>query len=342
MRNRERRRGRGRRFVVGFLILLAVLWCGYWYAASRVAAMGIEKVAAAVAAHGSKAACGTQAIAGFPLSLDVQCSGARLAGTDLSADLGQIGVTAPLYYPGHVEASLTAPLTLNAPGLGLAVTASWSAARARADVGLDGLSGASAHLAALTLEQSGDSARLPFRKVSADEAEFVAAPGEVDDYRLTVSARDVVIEPASGRQLPVLAGAVDLSALKFGRSLGTDPVQAIRAWIGKGGAIDLTRLTLFLGPASVSASGPLTLAADGLLSGTLTVRLVGLDQLPDILEGIKPGSHDRVAQFVATVSAFTKAVKTEEGEARETVLTIKDGTVSVGLIPVGKIPPVKL
>jgi hypothetical protein len=329
------------RWLVGVLIVLAVLWCGYWYAASKVAAMGIEKVTAAVAAHGRTAGCGTQAIAGFPLSLDVQCSDAKLAGTDLSADLGQIGVTAPLYYPGHVEANLTAPLTLNAPGLGLAITASWSAARARADVGLDGLSGASAHLAALTLEQSGDSVRLPFRKVSADEAEIVAAPGETDDYRLAVSARDVVIEPASGQKLPVLAGAVDLSALKFGRSLGTDPAQAIHTWIGKGGAIDLTRLTLFLGPASVSASGPLTLAPDGLLSGTLTVRLVGLDQLPDILEGIKPGSRDRVAQFVATVSAFTKAVKTEEGEARETVLTIKDGTVSVGLIPVGKIPAVR-
>jgi hypothetical protein len=324
------------------LILLALLWCGYWYAASKVAAMGIERVAAAVAAHGRKAGCGTQAIAGFPLSLDVQCAGATFAGGDMSADLGQIGLTAPLYYPGHVEADLTAPLVFNAPGTGLAITASWAAARASADVGLSGLSGASAKLAALTLEQSGQSLRLPFRKVSADEAEFVAAPGEGEDYRITGSARDLVVEPSSGQKLPVLAGAVDLSALKFGRSLGTDPRAALRAWIGRGGGIDLTRLTLFLGPASVSASGPLTLSSAGLLSGTLTVRLVGLEQLPDIMEGIRPGSHDRVAQFVTAVSAFTKPVKTEEGEARETILTIAGGTVSVGLIPLGKIPPLKL
>ena len=110
----------------------------------------------------------------------------------------------------------------------------------------------------------------------------------------------------------------------------------------KGGGIDLTRLTLFLGPASISASGPLTLSSAGLLSGTLNVRLVGLDQLPDIAEGIRQGSRDRVAQIVAAISAFTKPVKTEEGEARETVLTVVNGTVMVGLIPVGKIPPLKL
>jgi len=324
------------------VIFLAVLWCGYWYAASRVAAMGIEKVVAAVAAHGRQAGCGTQAIAGFPLSLDVQCSGAKFAGSDMSAGLGQIGLSAPLYYPGHVQADLTGPLVLNAPGPGLAITASWQAAKATADVGLGGLSGGSARLAALTLEQSGDSFRLPFRKVSASEAEFVAAPGSGDDYRLTGSARDLVIEPPSGEKLPALAGAVDLSALKFGGTLGTDPMQAVRAWVAGGGAMDLTRLTLFLGSASVSASGPLTLSSSGLLSGTLTVRVVGIDQLPDIAEGIRPGTHDHVAQLVTAISAFTRPVKTEEGEARETILNIRDGAVRVGIIPVGRIPPVQL
>jgi hypothetical protein len=112
------------RWLVGVLIVLAVLWCGYWYAASRVAAMGMEKVVAAAAAHGRQAGCGTQAIAGFPLSLDVQCSGVKFAGSDMSAGLGQIGLSAPLYYPGHVQADLTGPLVLNAPGPGLAITAS--------------------------------------------------------------------------------------------------------------------------------------------------------------------------------------------------------------------------
>jgi len=342
MRQRVKRRGRPLRWLVGVLVVLAVLWSGYWYAASKVAAMGIERVTAAVAAHGREAGCGTQAIAGFPLSLDVQCSGAKFAGPDMSADLGQIGISAPLYYPGHVEANLTAPLTFNAPGPGLAVTASWQAAEASADVGLDGLSGARAHLTALTLDQAGASLRLPFAKVSADQAEFAAAPGDAEDYRLTGSARQVIIESASGQKLPVLAATVDLSALKFGRSLGTDIKKTIRAWIAKGGGIDLNRVTLFLGNSSVSASGPLTLSPQGLLSGTLTVRMVRLEELPALAEEIKPGTRDRVAQLVTAVSAFTKPVKTEEGDARETVLNIKDGAVMVGIIPVGKIPPLKL
>ena len=69
-------------------------------------------------------------MAGFPLSLDLQCGGAKFADQAMSADLGHIAVTAPLYRPGHFEASLTAPLVFNAPDLGLAVTASWSGARA--------------------------------------------------------------------------------------------------------------------------------------------------------------------------------------------------------------------
>lgn len=342
MSNRERRRGRGRRWVVGILILLVVLWSGYWFAASRVAAMGIGRVSAAAAAHGHQAGCGTQAIAGFPLSLDVQCAAARFAGSDISADLGKIGLSAPLYFPGHVEANLTGPFVLNAPGPGIAVTAAWQQARATADVGLSGLSGASVQLADLSLQQAGDSARLPFRNVSAAAAELVATPGAGDDFRLTGSARDLVIEPTSGRKLPVLAGTVDLSALKFGRGLGTDPTRAIRAWIETGGAMDLTKLTLFLGDASISASGPLSLSPAGLLSGTLTVSVVGLEHLPDIMEGIKPGTHDRVATLVAAVGAFTRLVKTEKGDARQAVLNIRDGVVRVGIIPIGRIPPLTL
>ncbi len=337
----KRRRGRGRRIILGTIIVLALLWCGYWYAASKVAAVGLERVVAAVASHGRTAVCGTQSMAGFPLSLDLQCSGARFADPAMSADLGHIALTAPLYRPGHVDANLTAPLVLNAPDLGLAVTASWSAARVSADAGLNGLSGASGTLTALSLEQAGASLRLPFRKIGAGEAEFAAAPGNGNDYRLTGSARDIVIEPLSGQKLPVLAGALDVSALKFGRSLGLDPKKVLQDWVAKGGAIDLTRLTLFLGAASISASGPLTLSSAGLLSGTLNVRLVGLDKLPDIAEGIRPGSHDRVAQVVAGISAFTKSVKTEDGEARETVFAIRNGLVMAGLLPLGVIPAIK-
>jgi hypothetical protein len=74
------------------------------------------------------------------------------------------------------------------------------------------------------------------------------------------------------------------------------------------------------------------------LSGTLTVRLRGLEDLPPAIEAIRPGDGVKVAQLVAAAGMFTMPVPGDE-DARQTQLVIKDSVVMMGMIPVATIPP---
>jgi hypothetical protein len=336
---RERGRRRGVRWLIGLLILLALVWCGVWYAAGRAAQAGVDRLTAAVSARGGSLSWEEQGIGGFPLNLDFHGSGLKFAfaPASVAAGLNRLTAQAPLYYPGRVTAEFVSPLVFNAPENGIAVSASWSIATANADAGLNGLTRAGGSIDGLALDQTGP--RLPIRRFAAKHADFVAEPAAGDDYRLTAVASDVSLERTDGQTYPLLAGQLDLTARHFGSSLGTDPKRAIAAWAAGGGAMRVDRLSFAAGSFTVAASGDLTLSRDGLVSGKLMLALTGLAGLPDLAEQLKPGTRDRVAKVVTAVTALSQP--TGNGDTRQVPLIINKGIVSVGLIPIGIIPPVK-
>ena len=83
-------------------------------------------------------------------------------------------------------------------------------------------------------------------------------------------------------------------------------------------------------------------AATGLLTGALTVRLLGLDRLPDLAEQLKPGSRKKLASVLSMLTAVAKPVQVGGATAYQIPLTVQNGKVAVGgLVPIGDIPPLK-
>ena len=340
----KRRRGRGKRFLIGLVIVLAVLWCGYWYAASWVARQGIERAVAALSIGGRKVTCTDGGIGGFPLTLNLHCTGAEVAaGSDhIAGGIGGASARALLYWPGDVEASLSGPLTIDAPALGGVLKASWTEASAHVDAGFRGLNGVSGTLSAFALDGTGDAAKFPLRHLAVKDASLATGGDAQGGYRVLASLHDLVVGGTDNRVLPTFSGDIAITAEKFGSALGLEPGKTIRAWVATGGAIRVDRLAFSAGPVSASATGALALSSAGLVSGTLVVRIVGLDTLADLAETLKPGSHDKVAQVVGGISAFTKPVADGSG-AREINLVIQDGAIFAGMFPLPfVIPPVKL
>jgi hypothetical protein len=340
---REYGRRRGVKWLTGLIIVIALIWCGVWYVAGRAAQAGVERLQAAVSARGGSLSWEEQGISGFPLTLDFRGSGIKFAyaPASLAGALNQLTARAPLYYPGRVTADLVSPFEFNAPDKGIAITASWADAALNADAGLSGLTRAGGSIDGFALDQTGP--RLPVRRVSATHASFLAEPAATaDDYRLTAVAHEVSLLRSDGKTYPPLAVEVDLTALQFGTSLGTDPKRAIRAWAQHGGKMHVDRLALTAGSFSLVASnGDLALDQNGLISGRLMLALTGLASLPDLAEQVKAGSHDKVAKMVTLVSAMTKP--TESGDTRAVPVSINKGIVSVGFMPIPiVIPPVKL
>ena len=340
MRNRKRRG-----WLIGILVLIPVLWIGYWYAAQHSARAAIERITTGEVA-GGRIACAGQSLGGFPLRLDFGCTraaygdGPQGTGEGLSAALGGLAASAPLYWPGYVEATLTSPFVVNAPALGIAVTTAWSDASTSATAGIGGLRSAAATLHSLDFSSAG-SAALPVKTVTADLAEATAAPAGSNAYRFSATAHDLKVVRADGREIPPIDGDAVITALDFGGSLGTDPAAALRAWARAGAKAHVDRLRLATGNAIVNADGQLTLSPEGLLSGTLTIRLRNPDGLIALAEAIKPGASKDAGKILAVVTALTVPVDTPDGPARQTTLIIRNGLVAVGILPVGVIPAIR-
>lgn len=336
------RRRRGLKIMTAVVILFVALWCGYWYATNRMITSAIAQVAASFAAKGRALTCAENAVGGFPLSLDFDCGSPAYAdGTaDISAGLGRVRASAPLYWPGSASTALVGPLVFKAPRLGIVFDASWSQGAASAEAGLGGLDSANATFDELAITSARPTKALPIISISAFHAEAAAEPSHGNAYHFAAEGEGIVVKPAGAAPLPELDAAIAVRALNFGGSLGTDPGRKFAAWLAAGGKLEVERLMVAIGRMSATASGTLAVSPAGLVSGVLTVRLVGLDGVSDAVAGMKPKTRKKIVQAVAALSAFTKPAEGDPN-ARDAPVSIRNGVISVGVIPVGEIPPLK-
>lgn len=339
----SRRRRRGRVILVALLVVFVALWCGYWYATNRMVTSALASMSSSFAARGQAVTCGEGAVGGFPLSLDLDCGGPTFADASagISAALGGITASAPLYWPGSVSTALTGPFDIKAPALGLDLNAAWKAARATAEAGLSGLTSAAATFDDLAVTNDGATTTLPLVAFSAAHASVGARPAGGGDYRFTAEGDSVAVKPADGRALPEVDAVVSIRAIGFGSALGTDPAKALAAWLAAGGALEVERLTLASGTSSATATGTLSVSDKGLVSGNLNLRLVGLAAVPDLFPDLRPKQRNKMAQAIAALNAFTKPVE-DDPTARDAPLSIRNGVMMIGFIPLGEIPPLKL
>jgi hypothetical protein len=337
---------RGRRrtlFAVIGLAAAALLWSGYWSATSRLASAAIERATAAVAAGGDVIGCDGDALGGFPLRLDLSCQHATFhgPGEEMSAAIDMVAASAPLYRPGHVEATAGGPFVFDAPGRGIALSATWKRATADVDAGIRGVKRAALELDGLKVVRTGDSAHVPFIGLGADRARFAATPAADGAYDFASLADGMQLVQRPNQNLPPFDTEARITALNFGPALGSDPSRTFATWLAGGGAMRVDQLSFTIGRTSIAANGTLSISKEGLLSGVLTLRFAGLDALPDLADQVQPGSRKDVSNAVVAITAVTLPVPGgADGPARQTVLFIRDGFVSVGLIPIGKIPPI--
>lgn len=337
------RRKRLNRMVIlaASVILLAILWIIYWYGASQVGAAVLDRLTAAAAARGYTAACDDISGGGFPLSVDLSCSRASLAGTGgMHATIDGFSAKTPLYRPWSIQSTATGPLTVNLQTGASDVTASWESAETTIDAGLAGLSGIATSLTDLRLDLASVSGATPIDRLILRHGEVAVFPAAGNDYRLSAAARGLVLETENGGDLPGIDLDAALSALEFGDSLGLDPRRALGAWISAGGGLRIDDLDVVADSISAEAEGALALSADGKISGDLDVTITGLDALPGLVESFYPEARDQTEQIVTAVEAFTRPVETPSGPARQMTLLFRDSVVSIGILPIGVIPPI--
>lgn len=330
-------------WIVGLVVVLGILWVGGWYAARYAAETALARYAAA---DGAGIDCTGPALGGFPLKIDVRCQRVTYgsgSGT-ITAALGGVAASAPLYRPGTIESTIDAPLVVNAPELGVALTASWSLANASASAWLGGLTGFGASFVSLTAENNGSLPGLPLRSATAATAAGAIAPAGDGAYTIAADATRLTLTRADGRSLPDLDGEARVTLLDVGPTLGTDPAETILDWLRRGGASGrIERFRLAGLGAIVTADGTLGLSAGGRLNGSLLLRWNDIARLADLIEAIMPGTREKAEVPLQGLNAVSVAAETEDGPMRQTTLTFTEGVIWLGIfpLPIDPIPPIR-
>lgn len=336
---RQRRRHSGTVIAISLIVVFSALWGVYWYGASQIGAAALDRVAAAAVARGYTASCEDPAGGGFPLSVDLSCRRASLIGSEgMQMTFDGFVATAALYRPWSIRSTATGPLAIRFSTEGPDTTANWQTAETTVDASLGGLSALAAHIEGLQLD-------LPpivqsLEQFSLTRAEVAVAPAADDDYRLSALARGIALKSENDRNLPAIDLDADLSALDFGGSLGLDPRQALSGWVATGGNLRVDGLAIVAEDVSAQANGTLALSQAGTLSGELNLTIAGLEALPDLVAAFYPDARDKTAQIVAAAVAFTRPIDTPTGPARQLTLLVRDSVVSIGILPIGVVPPV--
>jgi hypothetical protein len=328
-----RRRRSGAGWLIGIVVLLAVLWVGYWAAANYAAGMAIAR------ANARGLQCQTLDTGGFPLQVDVRCDQAAYAQNGTTAAIGGFLAHAPLFEPGTVSARLESPLTLNLPGRNLALTATWTAGSAGGGAWIDGVNAANAAFTTLKVESTGNA---PVASLAADSASGALTPASVGAYDVATSLHRLTLTRSDGTAYPTLDLDATATAENVG-PLGTDPARALLNWLRGTPKIDIKRFRVAANDAIISASGNLSLSKAGLLNGNLLLHYNSIEALANLIETLRPGTREKYDAAFQGIAAMSQKVDTEDGPALQTALTFTDGLIWLTVIPLPMqpIPPIR-
>ncbi len=331
MTSSEARRPKGSRKFLWLTVFIVLLFGGYsagwFYVADRLKA---EVIAAVVRMNRGdiRVECDNPQVGGFPFRIGVSCDhlGYEDGARQLQASAGGFRSLAQVYQPTRALAELDGPLHVSAPGLG-SLRLDWDRLRAsvriarplpeRVSIEAEGLKA--------TSEATGSAAAPLF---AADKTEGHLRPDGADiDW--AGSFAGLTIDPAlvEGRTLPRMDGSGE-ATVKNGVALLRSRPKSLR-----GQAVDIAALDLASGDAGVSISGPVSVAADGLIDADLVVTVRDPMAVADVLATAFPEQKGPIQQGFMGLSLL--------GSEPSMPLKIVRGKATLGFIPLGEIRPLK-
>ncbi len=343
-RTRPQRTGsrRGPIIIAVVIALVVAGWTVAWFVAANYAERIIDDTIAAQTAQGTRIACSDRSISGWPFRLSLTCAPLtieRADGTRLM--LPAVRAVSLIYRPTHLIIEADAPASLNPFARAPDGTATWDLGHASlvfsptgprelavsftglalsgfAPIGLkDGLT---ARLAEIHTRRDPDD---PSRIDAALTLKGFTRPGDTApiDARILVTVPD----PMS---------VTETRPLNLAAASAATPAAIALA----NGGISIREITINDETTRLSLAGDLKPDALSRPSGTLMLTVANPDGLQSLLARLLPPSSSLAATIAGAVSGFGKT--TGEGEDRtvEVPVNVSGGAVSLGLIPLGRLP----
>ncbi len=321
-------------------LLLAGGLSGAWYYLAGQLEAQVTQVIADARVQGTEIGCPGRTVFGYPFRLGLRCDAVTIEapgdarGQGLRATAGALRTAAQIYRPNRVVAELDSPLIVDAqqtPPLDIR----WQLAQASASFWSDGMDQfalvADRPVVALAQPAAG---RLPLFEAGRFEAHARRRDGDLD---IAVSSADGRVLAPDAPALPVFDASADLTITGAADWLAghMDGHTLGEALAGRAGT--LRSLKLDLGDASAELSGDFMVAADGILSGDFELAVADPQRIAALVAEAAPQLQS-VAQSLASAIGF---VGRRDNGRNIVPLSLRDGNLSAGVIPLGQVPAIR-
>ncbi|MCM2475221.1 DUF2125 domain-containing protein [Rhizobium sp. CG5] len=315
------------------VFLLTAAYCAAWYYAAGLITARVERLLDGDNRFAAVVDCQNRDLRGFPFRFGLFCSSVEIddVSRGISGSFGELRTAALVYQPGKILWELEGPGMIRSAD-GLTIASQWSRLRSSLHTGFSGMSSGSTVIddlkTSITMSFAGQTLDIT---VPHGEVHTRRAGDDLDGALLIkdtqFSLRDVA------QTLPPVSASIDFTVadramvLDYGRK---SPVGF------RGTKGEIRSLVVDLGQGRVlTVAGPVSIAEDGLLSGTLRLEIEGIDGWRDQVRAAFPEIED-MANLAAKV---LKAMSGGDDKGNVT-LTVTDGDMTLGFIPIGRLPPV--
>lgn len=319
---------RGLIIIVSIIAILAGAWAGGWFWLAAWAESKVPDLLADITERGVEVDCPDRDIVGFPFALRLACAETGIAERSSGTEARLAGLTggASVFAPMTAAIALNSPAEVASPLLQGPAQIRWHAAEVDVEIGLNGPRGLSFDATNLVADLPLPDA--PGSGIVAERAMVTLAPSEDGGTELGLLFSDLAVM-ANGTPLPPVSGTVSGLLSVPPRDLvsgeiSLDPPLTARA-------IDIS---LESKGARLDAGGAVSIDAEGVVDGTLTLRIAGADALPAFIAALPPESQRIGNAVVGGLFMFGSPTTLDGQPASELVVEIERGMARVGPVEV--------
>ena len=319
--------------ILGIIFFAGIGWTGAWFYGADFLEEKISEVQEKLQMQNQEIQCNNQQAVGYPFRIGITCDSFSYVNARYGSQFLTSGMrsAAQLYQPGKAVVELTSPGTLQVAG-NEPFDIEWSSLFSSIKAGLDGPQRFSLHGQELKISDPINGAavsnikdiQIHFRKHAQSDVDFILT---LDDFAILAGASPKL--PAFDTNLNMRFHGI------YYKLIQKPDLLAIARDEGLGGELNNFRYQSVAG-GIIHLTGPWQIDSAGILSANFELKVSQIGKIFETLKQLFPQLEKVLEQISGSLALLGQGSDNQE---LTLPLTINKGRVSIGFIPITRVPP---
>lgn len=317
-------------FLIVIIVLLIVGWSAGWVFVVNKVETEIVKAKTRLEQTGGKVECANQTSSGYPFRISISCDQFAIERGASGFKSNGLKSAAQAYQPNNILLELNSPGEFMQPN-GVPLNLEWSSMRSNLKAGLSKLNAISFQTKNLSVSpQTGE------RPMAVSDFQYHERLNGENDLDIAIAMINVeeALLGSLGRHSFDLRTEVFLADIHddFSRNRSLNALLKTRDVETK-----IQRLHVVMaGGGGVKISGPANFTPQGVISANLDIEISDLDKLLALAIQSNPRGEHEIKQAGQAIKLLARP---DANGVRKFNFTVDKNVLKLGLIPLGKLPP---